>query len=216
MAKGIYVGVGGIARKVNKEYVGLGGVARKVTKGYVGVGGIARECFSSGVPWKKYGCLKISDGYYEEWRNYSRTVTEEWSHASQRQFYETLEFTPENGYQTTDHIWYQAPETATLLSMQKTIVGLATYADGPYADIVIAVSNYVKDSGYSKRFWVDITYQTYEAEYYPPVFQKGVYYDTIWVPENQFPVGTLVDGAFSSDYCVLQDEYGTYYYYEKA
>lgn len=38
MAKKLYIGVNGIARKVKKMYVGVGNVARKVKKGYIGVG----------------------------------------------------------------------------------------------------------------------------------------------------------------------------------
>lgn len=48
MAKGMYIGVGNVARKVKKAYVGIGGVARKVKKMYIGIGGTARLCFSSG------------------------------------------------------------------------------------------------------------------------------------------------------------------------
>ena len=46
MAKGIYIGVGGAARKVKNIYAGVGGVARRVNKAYIGVGGVAR-CFYS-------------------------------------------------------------------------------------------------------------------------------------------------------------------------
>ena len=46
MAKAIYIGVGGTARKVKNVYVGVGGVARRVKKAYIGVGGVAR-CFYS-------------------------------------------------------------------------------------------------------------------------------------------------------------------------
>lgn len=49
MAKGIYVGVGGVAHKAKKIYVGVGGVARKVKKIYVGVGGVAKPCYSAGI-----------------------------------------------------------------------------------------------------------------------------------------------------------------------
>ena len=45
MAKGAYVGVGGVARKIKKMYVGVDGVARKVKKGYIGIGGVARLFF---------------------------------------------------------------------------------------------------------------------------------------------------------------------------
>ena len=49
MAKGKYVGVSGVARKVKKQYIGVGGVARKIKKGYIGVGGVARQYWSSGI-----------------------------------------------------------------------------------------------------------------------------------------------------------------------
>lgn len=47
MAKEIYVGVDGIARKVKKAYVGVDGVARKIKKGYIGVNNVARLFYSS-------------------------------------------------------------------------------------------------------------------------------------------------------------------------
>lgn len=46
MAKGIYLGIDSLSRKVKKMFVGVEGVARKVKKGYVGVNGIARLFFS--------------------------------------------------------------------------------------------------------------------------------------------------------------------------
>ena len=49
MAKGAYIGVGGVAKKVKKAYIGVGGVARKVKKAYIGVGGVARLFWSGGV-----------------------------------------------------------------------------------------------------------------------------------------------------------------------
>ena len=48
MAKKVYVGIGGKARKVKKIYIGIGGVARKVKKAYIGVGGVARIFWSGG------------------------------------------------------------------------------------------------------------------------------------------------------------------------
>lgn len=53
MAKNIYVGVGGKARKIKQLYVGVGGKARKVKKVYVGVGGKARLVYAY------YDCTKI-------------------------------------------------------------------------------------------------------------------------------------------------------------
>lgn len=46
MAKGIYLGIDSLSRKVKKMYLGIEGVARKVKKGYVGVNGLARLFFS--------------------------------------------------------------------------------------------------------------------------------------------------------------------------
>lgn len=42
MAKEIYVGIDGLAKKVGNMYVGVDGIARKIKKGYVGVDGVAR------------------------------------------------------------------------------------------------------------------------------------------------------------------------------
>ena len=47
MAKGIYVGAGGVARRMKKAYVGVAGKARAVRKMYVGVGNRARLCYSA-------------------------------------------------------------------------------------------------------------------------------------------------------------------------
>ena len=39
MAKAMYVGIGGVARKVKNGYLGVGGVTRFVRRGYLGVSG---------------------------------------------------------------------------------------------------------------------------------------------------------------------------------
>jgi len=49
MAKGLYFGVGGKARKGKRAYFGVGGKARKIKKMYIGIGGKARLCYSSGL-----------------------------------------------------------------------------------------------------------------------------------------------------------------------
>ena len=46
MAKGAYIGVNNVAKKIKKGYIGVGGVARKIKKGYIGVDGKARLCYS--------------------------------------------------------------------------------------------------------------------------------------------------------------------------
>ena len=50
MAKALYDGVSGVARKVKKKYDGVSGVARKVKKAYDGVSGVARQYWSTGTP----------------------------------------------------------------------------------------------------------------------------------------------------------------------
>ena len=48
MAKRVYIGVGGVARKVRRGYIGVGNVARKIKKAYIGVGGVARPFWAGG------------------------------------------------------------------------------------------------------------------------------------------------------------------------
>lgn len=47
MAKSIYIGVNGKARKAKNIYIGVDGKARKVKKMYIGVNGVARLCYTS-------------------------------------------------------------------------------------------------------------------------------------------------------------------------
>ena len=56
MAKGCYVGVDNVARKVKKGYVGVDSTARRIKKAYIGIGGVARPCWSGGVP-EYYGTI---------------------------------------------------------------------------------------------------------------------------------------------------------------
>lgn len=58
MAKGAYIGVDSVARKIKKAYIGIDGVARKVKKIYVGIDGVARLAWSSG-----YGKFAIACSY---------------------------------------------------------------------------------------------------------------------------------------------------------
>lgn len=48
MAKGMYIGVGGVAKKVKRGYIGVGGVSRKLKKAYIGISSVARLLWSSG------------------------------------------------------------------------------------------------------------------------------------------------------------------------
>lgn len=47
MAKAIYEGIGGVARKVKNVYEGVGSVARKCMAGWIGVSGVARQFWSA-------------------------------------------------------------------------------------------------------------------------------------------------------------------------
>lgn len=59
MSKGIYVGVGGVAKK-SKPYIAVGGVVKKVKKAYVGVGGLP-YCTYSSEPSKVAGVPPLSE-----------------------------------------------------------------------------------------------------------------------------------------------------------
>ena len=50
MAKGAYIGVNNVARKINNGYIGVDNTARKIKKGYIGVSGVARQFFQCGTP----------------------------------------------------------------------------------------------------------------------------------------------------------------------
>ena len=72
MAKGAYIGVNNVARKIKKGYIGVNGLARRIKKAYIGVGGVARPCWSSGeleyygpitpLSKKRYGLAATSVG----------------------------------------------------------------------------------------------------------------------------------------------------------
>lgn len=50
MAKGAYIGVNNVARKIKNGYIGVDNTARKIKKGYIGVSGVARQFFAGGTP----------------------------------------------------------------------------------------------------------------------------------------------------------------------
>lgn len=57
MAKGAYVGINGVARKIKGGYVGVSDTAQKIKKAYVGVGGVARPCWGSEGKPEYYGVV---------------------------------------------------------------------------------------------------------------------------------------------------------------
>lgn len=60
MAKGAYIGVNGVAKKIKGGYIGVGGVAKKIKKAYIGVGGVAIPCFG-GEGIEYYTTIRDSD-----------------------------------------------------------------------------------------------------------------------------------------------------------
>lgn len=67
MAKKIYVGADGKARKVKRVYLGLDGKARKVKKVYIGVGGKARLAWASGLEYSFTGQSSFSGSADGDW-----------------------------------------------------------------------------------------------------------------------------------------------------
>ena len=49
MAKGVYVGVDGVAKKVKSMYIGVDGIARKIKKAYIGVDNIAKLIYEDAI-----------------------------------------------------------------------------------------------------------------------------------------------------------------------
>lgn len=94
MAKGIFVGIGGKARKVKKIYVGIGGKARKVKKAYVGIAGKAR-LFWSGGEVSYYGTVTalsrarsgLTGGYIENYALFAGGTT----NINTGEFYNTVD-----------------------------------------------------------------------------------------------------------------------------
>ena len=72
MAKGAYIGINNIARKINGGYVGVSGVARRIKSAYIGIGGVARPCWSGGGELTSYGQI---DPWATPRRNYAATST---------------------------------------------------------------------------------------------------------------------------------------------
>ena len=65
MAKGAYIGIADIARKIKKGYIGVNGIAKKIKKAYVGdESGRARLCYTAAAVWKKYEA--VSNTRYEQ------------------------------------------------------------------------------------------------------------------------------------------------------
>ena len=70
MGKGMYRGIGGVARKITKRYIGIGGVARNVKARYRGIGGVARQTFASDLYLIKDGEYQVDFTTTAVWESY--------------------------------------------------------------------------------------------------------------------------------------------------
>ena len=63
MAKTLYDGVSGVARKIVKVYDGVNGIARRIQKAYDGVAGVARMYFEGLYYWNRYKSQQTGSKY---------------------------------------------------------------------------------------------------------------------------------------------------------
>lgn len=66
MAKNVYEGVSGVARKVKKIYEGVSNVAREMKNGYIGVGSVARQFFQDSLVLFDYGTADNNISLYSK------------------------------------------------------------------------------------------------------------------------------------------------------
>lgn len=108
MAKNVYHGVLGVARKVKSIYKGESGVARKVLKAYKGVNGVARLTYSgitpiSAVPSVSGTLTYTGSVLTPTWKNYdSSQLTIGGTTSGTNAGTYTATFTPKDGYCWSD------------------------------------------------------------------------------------------------------------------
>lgn len=182
MAKDVYIGVGGKARKVKNLYIGVGGKARKVKKAYVGVGGKARLFYTSTLPpaivdlWSTNSngdtvkSITYANGYW--------VVGGSYRHANSNATTAQIAYTTSvNSPWTTVSVWETTSNNNTInciayangywmvggeyrykTSSYKARIAYATSLDGPWT-IVNLWDNYksgggVNDITYANGYWV--------------------------------------------------------------
>ena len=84
MAKGMFIGVSGAARKTTNAYIGVSGVARKVKKGYIGVSGVARRFFGGGqvITFKVIRLMNLFEYQAEEGMTWAEFITSDYNDGS--------------------------------------------------------------------------------------------------------------------------------------
>lgn len=231
MAKSQYVGVDGVARKVDTGYVGVDGVARKLTKGYVGVDGVARECYSSSSNkvnkvWAKYSC-NCELAYYTENEPYERTVTRSFAFDNTAsgggnndgiQYLSTGYSFSSYGYSAVDRVgrYISSPTIEDIANATVGYYHVLTTTSGhssaALVQEVVSISSIDEGTGFG---YVNVNELYREATYHPAIYRKGsTSYGNVTALEGELPEeGTLVNGSVDGTYCVLSID-GTYYYYE--
>lgn len=218
MAKSQYVGVDGVARKVDTGYVGVDGVARKLTKGYVGVDGIARECFGgSMVHWKKYN-VKSNTTYLRTESNIRFEGSSINSFDPARYTaYTNYTFSSNNGFQGTgDYNSYSFSSSTPLATVQAALTNKYIIFTSHSAELISEVISWGSNPDSSGRTLLTYSGIRQEAESIT-TYEKGeIFYGVVEVisgilPEN----GALIEGTLDGDYFILMID-NTLYYYERA
>jgi hypothetical protein len=218
MAKGIYNGVGNVARKVATPYVGVDNVSRKVIDGYIGIDNVARKCFPSDVSWGKYAC-----DYYPEY--YEREEINEPYPMGNHSFSVGSPMNLITSYSFHGSIGYLVRTTTVTIPTPPTLENLNNAFSGKFYydgwsnpnvqeiyryDTVTSFYLYGDDNGYFACTGTLVERCTrFPAQY----FKRDEFYGVIIAESGELPEeGTLVEGSFDEGYCVLQVG-STYYYY---
>lgn len=84
MAKGMFIGVSGAARKTTNAYIGVSGVARKVKQGYIGVSGVARRFLGGGpvITFKVMFLINMFEYQAEEGMTWSEFIASDYNDGS--------------------------------------------------------------------------------------------------------------------------------------
>ena len=228
MAKAIYNGVNGVARKVKQPYVGVDGVARKVTGGYVGVDGVARECFSSSVTWKKYSCnlsgTWVRQVYSSMMDGSERYLAPGYGAYLTIGYYTGYTFSESKGFKGSGNPTENGPATSasvTLEECQRYLTGLYTVFSSDTSSYKWQLGEITRIEHKASGTGMYIYYIPDDAEYAYLTdisYSKGsTSYGEIEALDGELPeTGTLVDGSLTDSYCVLKKSSTTYYYYERV
>lgn len=213
MAKALYDGVNGIARKVTKKYDGVDGVARNVKKAYEGVNGVARQYFMSGVTWKKFSCA-VTDAHYTKKTVNSTAISDiaTANNVTSTIVWNSYNFSEANGFTCdSSQLTTIYPETAD------EAVGMYTRKLSGKNHLMYEITSCVFTEKSSGVYSVTTSGRMVaRANYTAESYGKGsTSYGEISVSEGELPEdGTLIEGSADGDYCVLKVG-STYYYYVK-